>query len=59
MREVVWDLRNGRASGITVIRAENIKGWLQGVEWEEEEEEEGNAGAWDTWRTFVKLVHAI
>ena len=55
LRDVVPGLRNGCAGGTTGIRAENIKGWLQGVEWEENEEE-GNAGAGDTSCTFIRLV---
>ena len=58
LRNVVRGLRNGCAGGTTGIRAETIKGWLRGVE-REEKEEEGNAGAGDTWRTFVRLIQKV
>ena len=58
LRDVVRGLRNGRAGGTTGIRAETIKGWLWAVG-KEEKEEEGNAGAGDTWRTFINLIKKI
>ena len=58
LRDVVRGLRNGRAGGTTGIRAETIKGWLWGIG-KEEKEEEGNAGAGDTWRTFIDLIKKI
>ena len=51
-------LCNGRACRTTGIHAEQTKGWLRGVE-REEEEEEDNAGTWDVCRTFVRLVKVI
>jgi len=56
VREVVRNLRNGRAGGASKIRAEHIKDWLSGIV---DEEENGNEGAGDRWRAFLKLIQAI
>ena len=40
-------MKNGRAGGAAGMRAEDIKGWLCGME---QEEESGNAEAGDTLR---------
>ncbi|EJK77299.1 hypothetical protein THAOC_00876, partial [Thalassiosira oceanica] len=42
IREVVRArLKNGRVSGASQLRAEDVKGWLRGMEDEEDPREEG------------------
>jgi len=53
---VVKGLRNGRAGGVSGIRAEHMKEWLTGMI---EEEEQGTEGKSDRWRSFVKLINTI
>ena len=55
---VVDGRHNGRAGGAAGIRAEHIKGWLNGME-QGEKKEHDNVGAGDAWRTFVKLIHVF
>ena len=47
LQGVVKERKNGQAGGSVGMRAEDIKGWLCGMEWEEES---GNAEARDTLR---------
>jgi len=56
VREVVRGLRNGRAGGVSGIRAEHMKQWLQDVM---TEEEKGTVGLRDKWRVFLDLVQTI
>jgi hypothetical protein len=56
IRKVVAKLRNGRAAGVTGMRAEHLKEWLRGIQREEAEDGEEDAG--DLWRLFVSLIQA-
>ena len=56
LRDVVKGLCNGRAGGVSGIRAEHMKEWLTGMI---EEEEQGTEGKSDRWRLFVKLINTI
>ena len=48
------------AAGTSSMRAEDCKGWLRGVEQEEDPKTaEGNEGAGGNWRLFVQLVQTI
>lgn len=58
IRAKVKDLRNGRAGGASKMRAEDIRGWLRGIE-EEEDQKRGTEGAGNKWRLFVKLIQSI
>ena len=59
VREVVRNrLKNGRAGGSSQICAEDIKGWLRGVE-DEEDPETRAEGAGDKWRLFVELIQLV
>ena len=60
IRAKVKDLRNGRAGGASKMRAEDIRGWLRGIE-EEEDQKRGTegAGAGNKWRLFIKLIQSI
>ena len=45
-----------------MMRAEDLKAWLKGVEWEEKTArggEEGHTGTGDTWRLFVRLLQHV
>jgi len=59
LRVVVRGLRNGRAGGASLMRAEDIKAWLRGVEDEEDPQVQGRQGAGDAWRAFVALIRSI
>ena len=56
IRSVVKKLKSGRSKGAAGMRAEDLKGWLAGME---AEEEQGIEGAGDHWRLFVKLVQTV
>ena len=59
IREVVRArLKNGRASGASQLCAEDVKGWLRGME-DEEDPEKRAEGAGDQWRLFVALIQLI
>ncbi len=57
IREVVRELRNGRAAGATGLQAAHIKVWL----WDmvQEEKEQTSAGQGYKWHIFVKLMQTI
>ncbi len=57
IREVVRELRNGRAAGATGLQAEHIKVWLRDVV--QEEKEQSIVGRGNKWRIFVKLMQTI
>ena len=60
IREAAGGLTNGRASGASGMRAEDVKAWLHGIKLEEDPEVgPNNEGAGDNWRKFVLLVQAI
>jgi hypothetical protein len=56
-REVVRELRNGRAAGATGLQAKHIKVWLQDVV--QEEKEQTIAGQGYKWRIFIKSMQTI
>ena len=63
-RTAVGNRTNGRTGGASFIRAEDMKGWLRGVEREEDPDEEKAKAAQlrgdgRLWRLFVKLMQAI
>ena len=55
--EVVAGMCNGRAGGATGMKAEYLKGWLQGAI--TEEKEGGREGAGTLWRAFIDLVQTV
>ncbi len=55
---VVGQLRNGRAAGMTGMKAEHLKEWLADITLEERVEG-GVEGLGDRWRSFVALLQAI
>ena len=58
----VKKLPNGRTGGGSMMRAEDVKGWLLGMEREEKARKEGvvgHEGAGDSWRLFVQLMQHI
>ncbi len=57
IREVVRELRNGRATGAMGLQAEHIKVWLRDVV--QEEKEQLIVGRGDKWHIFVKLMQTI
>jgi hypothetical protein len=57
IREVVRELRNGRAAGATGLQAEHIKVCLQDIV--QEEKEQSVVGRSDKWCIFVKLMQTI
>ena len=62
LRAAVKKLRNGRTGGGSTIGAEDVKGWLFGIEREErarKEGVEGQEGAGDSWCLFVQLIQHI
>ena len=52
-------MSNGAAGGTSLIRAEDLKGWLRGAQMEEDPEVLVHDGAGDSWRLFVHLVQTI
>ncbi len=58
LRQVAGKLTNSRAAGASGMRAEHIKEWLHGVQWEEDPEGHGIDGAGDNCSLFVQLVQA-
>ena len=54
LREVVAGMRNDRTGGAHGMKAEQLKGWIQGAI--AEEKEEGQEVAGTLWRVFVDLV---
>ena len=56
LRSIVKKLKSGRSKGAAGMRAEDLKGWLAGIE---REEEDDIAHAGDNWRLFVQLVQAV
>ena len=57
LREVVTGMRNGCAGGASGMKAEDLKGWIQGVI--SEEKEGGREGAGTLWRVFVDQVQMV
>jgi hypothetical protein len=57
IKEVVRELRNGRAAGVTGLQAKHIKVWL----WDmvQEEKEQTIAGWGYKWHIFVKSMQTI
>jgi hypothetical protein len=58
LRQVVGKLTNSQAVGASGMRAEHVREWLHGVQWEEDPEGHGVDGAGDSWRLFVWLAQA-
>jgi hypothetical protein len=58
IRTAVLELSNGRGAGASRMRAEHLKGWLQGMR-KEEESEGANTTAGDKWHAFTKLVQTV
>ena len=56
IREVVKQLKNGRAGRASKIQAEDIKSWLRGMI---DKDENDTEGAGDLWRGFVRLIQLI
>ena len=53
-------LRNGRAGGVSGIRAEDIKAWLAAaVAAEQEDGPQGDMAAIEHWHKFVELIRHI
>jgi hypothetical protein len=57
IREVVRELRNGWAAGVTGLQAEHIKVWLRDIV--QEEKEQSIVGRGYKWHIFVKLMQTI
>ena len=57
LREVVAGMRNGRSGGAYGMKAEHLKGWLQGAI--SEGKEEGQEGAGTLWHVFVDLTQTV
>lgn len=58
LQQAVSELTNGRVAGALGMRAEHVKEWHQGVQWEEELEGQGTPDDGDNWHLFVQLVQA-
>ncbi len=59
LRECARALSNGRAAGMSFVRAEHIKEWLRGAEHKEDPEALAAEGAGDNWRLLVRLVQVV
>ena len=56
IRAVVNEMKNDRAGGASIMRAEDLKEWLTGII---DKEENGTEGAGEKWRIFVRLIQTI
>jgi hypothetical protein len=57
---VVAELTNGRSAGVSRMRAEHLKGWLNGAKLEENPKTgPANVGAGADWEALVQLVQAV
>ncbi len=50
---VIGKLTDGQAVGASGMRAEHVKEWLHGVQWEEDPKGQGAEGTGDSWCLFV------
>jgi hypothetical protein len=59
IRAAVAELTNGHSAGVSRMRAEHLKGWLNGVKLEENPKTgPANVGAGADWESLVQLVQA-
>ena len=59
IRSAVIRLSNGRAAGASGMRAEDVRGWLSGIQDEENPNTPENPSGGDNWQLFVQLVQAV
>jgi len=60
IRAAVAELTNGRSAGVSRMRAEHLKGWLNVAKLEENPKTgPANVGAGEHWEALVKLVQAV
>jgi hypothetical protein len=60
IRAAVAELTNGRSAGVSRMRAEHLKGWLNGAKLEEDlKTGPANVGAGAEWEALVQLVQAV
>ena len=58
IRVAVAELTNGRTAGASGMRAEDLKGWLQGIKLEEDPETVPNNER-NCWKALVRLVQTV
>ena len=60
IQAAVAELTNGRSAGVSQMRAEHLKGWLNGTKLEENPKSgPANVGAGADWEALVQLVQAV
>ena len=59
IQAVVRGLRNGRAGGVSGIKAKHIKQWMWDMVKEEEQWTAGHGNIGNKWRLFVELVQFV
>jgi len=60
IRAAVAELTNGRSAGVSRMRAEHLKGWLNGAKLEENPKTgPANVGAGADWEALVQLIQAV